>query len=464
MPKGPSLDPTQRRLAVQVEDHPLEYREFEGTIPKGEYGGGRVMLWDRGTWEPLGDTRAGYRKGRLQFVLHGQRLQGTWSLIRINGRKEEPGRNWLLIKSSDEYATTGDPLHEQSSVAAGRTMEEIARHKNSLQQRNSQSPGTKREAKNSNARHLASHRETVSEIRVAGVVLTNSDRVLYPDLGVTKKELARFFESISDWILPHVTNRPISLVRCPAGWETKCFYQKHVATQLPQGMARIPIRENAGMSDYVCIKNLKGLIGAVQLGVLEYHPWGCRIDKTEKPDRLIFDLDPGPGAPWVGVIAGARQLRELLETVHLKSYVKTSGGKGLHVVSPITRTVSWYQLRNFAHGIVTAMARERPDRYLTVMTKSRRPGKIFIDYIRNGRGATCVAAYSTRARKGAPVSTPISWEELNPRLQSDKFTIRNLDDRLGSGKDPWSDFFSIRQSITESAMKQVAQLAARKLE
>ena len=298
-----------------------------------------------------------------------------------------------------------------------------------------------------------------AQIAVAGVNISNPNRVLYPEQGITKGELALFYESISDFALPHMSNRPLSLVRCPEGRQAQCFYQKHINDRMPAGIGGVPIREKTTTREYVYIKNLQGLIGMVQMGVLEIHPWGCRVDDIEKPDRLIFDLDPGPGVEWSQVIAGVKRLREMLKAVKLESFLKTSGGKGLHVFAPIARTVSWDQLKEFSEGIVIAMTKEEPTKYLTVMTKAKRKGKIFLDYLRNGRGATCVAAYSTRAREDAPVSTPIFWEELNSRLRPDKFTVRNLPDRLRSEKDPWANFLTLRQTLTTPALRAVAELA-----
>lgn len=296
---------------------------------------------------------------------------------------------------------------------------------------------------------------TSANVEIAGVIITNPDRVLYPEQGITKAELARFYESIAECALPHMMNRPLSLVRCPAGRLSKCFYQKHLTDQMPKGVGGVPIRENKATRKYVYIKNLTGLTGLVQIGALEIHPWGCRVDDVEKPDRLVFDLDPGPGVEWSVVLAGARRLREMLQAVKLESFVKTSGGKGLHVIAPIARTVSWDELKDFAHGVVRVMAVEEPNRYVAVMAKARREGKVFLDYLRNGRGATCVAAYSTRARENAPVSTPIFWEELNTGLRPDQFTVRNLPDRLRREKDPWENFLSLRQTLTAAARRTI---------
>ncbi|HYE61938.1 MAG TPA: non-homologous end-joining DNA ligase [Phycisphaerales bacterium] len=291
---------------------------------------------------------------------------------------------------------------------------------------------------------------------VAGVTLTNPQRVQYPESGVTKLELARYYESIADWVLPHMVRRPLSLVRCPAGREKHCFYQKHLSDMLPKSVHGVPIREKNGVEEYVAIENLTGLVGLVQLGVLEIHPWGSREDDVEHPDRVIIDLDPGPGVEWGEVVDGARLVRERLDDLGLESFVKTTGGKGLHVVFPIQRRTSWDDVKAFAKAIADNITRDHPDKYLAVMAKAKRTNKIFVDYLRNGRGATAIAPYSTRARENATVATPLSWEELSENTTPAMFNVRTVPPRLAKLKeDPWADIGKLRQSITAAAMSKV---------
>jgi bifunctional non-homologous end joining protein LigD len=215
-----------------------------------------------------------------------------------------------------------------------------------------------------------------------------------------------------------------------------------------------------GKPEYnVAIDDLAGLIALVQMGVLEIHTWGSRARQLERPDRLIFDLDPDPSVQWPQVVVAAREVRLVLEELGLTSFLKTTGGKGLHVVVPIQPRVGWDDAKAFCHAIADLMTRAAPDRYIATMSKAARKGKIFIDYLRNGRGATAIAPYSTRAREMATVSAPISWEELSPKLRSDQFTIENLPARLRKlKKDPWADFASTRQSITAAMRKRLASL------
>jgi bifunctional non-homologous end joining protein LigD len=198
----------------------------------------------------------------------------------------------------------------------------------------------------------------------------------------------------------------------------------------------------------IVIHDLRGLINLAQANVLEIHPWGARIDDIDHPDTLIFDLDPGEGLAWPNVIEAAREVRRRLQDLGVESYVKTSGGKGLHVVSHLEPSADWDELKSFAHNIALAMERDEPSKYISTMAKKARGGKIFVDYLRNGRGATAVAAYSTRARPGAPVSTPVSWDELGPAVTPARFTVENIGRRLAALKsDPWEGFFSRPQNI-----------------
>jgi bifunctional non-homologous end joining protein LigD len=822
VPKGPSLDPAIKRLAMQVEDHPVAYGGFEGIIPQGEYGGGTVMLWDRGAWEPIGDPREGYRNGKLKFKLHGQKLRGGWMLIRTGGAKSETDRRrWLLFKERDDEARTrkqADMVDEAPlSVKSGRTMDEIAANRprvwNAKAKTNgkaarhaaaqpSSAPGRHRtkarasiipgqkssklpervevqlatlakaapegdkwlheikldgyrmicrihqgsvefisrnqqdwterfhslveaagilpvtqaildgevvamrpdgttdfqdlqnafgngggaglqyyafdllhldghdlaglplvERKRILARLLANrrvsskirfsehiegngpaffkeacktrlegivskrrdrpyqpgrgydwlkvkcvkkeefviggysepagsrtglgavlvgyhgrqgklryagkvgtgfdtrtlrsfverlkplqreqspfadlraagkthwvepilvaqvafsgwtnderlrhpsfqglredkaakevtHDKAVPPPRVAtpakgkaaklrapaaalngmprpsvqkstasvtsdgynfsrrefaGVRLTNPDKVLYPEQGITKLELAKYYKRVAGWILPPLADRPLVLVRCPEGWQKECFYQKHPAVGTPETLRRIPIREKKRTEEYVIVDDVAGLISLAQIGALEIHAWGSRADKLEQPDRLIFDLDPAPDVPWSRVVQSARQVRQFITELGLESFVKTTGGKGLHLVIPIDRDYDWDEAKAFCKRVTDLIVAADPQRYTANMSKAARPGKIFIDYLRNGRGATAIAPYSTRARPDAPVSVPLAWKELSARIRSDHYTVRNIGRRLASLKrDPWKGIASTRQSL-----------------
>lgn len=303
----------------------------------------------------------------------------------------------------------------------------------------------------------ATVRQNSLNTTIAGITLSNPERVLYPEADITKLELARYFEEIADWILPHVALRPLTMVRCPEGYR-KCFYQKHIEENLPESFKRINVKERKASGRYVMIDSLPGLISLVQMGVLEIHTWGSRAEHVEMPDQLIFDLDPDSGLAWRRVVEAARLLRRRVAELGLEAFVKTSGSKGLHVVVPVVPEVEWDEAKQFTKNVAESIARDAPDRYLTNMSKTKRAGKIFIDYLRNSRGATAVAAFSTRARAGAPVSVPLRWEELDDDIRADHFTLRNVRQRLARmRKDPWANFSTSRRSIL-AAIGRVAAL------
>lgn len=714
VPKGPSLDPGEKRLAVRVEDHPLEYGTFEGNIPAGNYGAGEVLLWDRGTWAPEGDAKAGLRKGHLRFTLRGEKLKGRWDLVRMAARAGENGKeNWLLLKVKDEFArppargdvlvqppesarkrkrASGLPefvepelatlvdrppagggwLHEikldgyrllarvdgpeirlftrrgldwtskfpaiaaalkrlgvkiamldgevvvytgegatsfsalQNAIKAGGRMTFVAfdllaldgedlrerplaerkkrlkallaKHPAAIQfsdhvagdgkrffdlacrhrlegvvSKRADSPyrsgrggdwqkskctqrqefvlggftegqgsrvgfgalllGTFRDGNlvyagkvgtGFDAATLASlrkkfesievsrepftppvprgdakgarwvepklvgeveftewtpdgflrhpsfrglredkpAREVVREAANGNVVLSHPEKPLWD--GVTKRDLLEFYASIADRILPHVVNRPLALVRCPEGQGRKCFFQKHANATTPAAIRRVDLKGEEGLF----IENLDGLLTLVQLGVLEIHPWGSRVNDIEHPDRLIMDLDPAPGVAWPRVVLAARRVRKALQAAGLKSFVKTTGGKGLHVVSPLDGSAGWDEVKAFTKTVAEAMVEEFPRDYVSRVPKSLRRGKILVDWLRNGRGATAVAAFSTRNRPGATVSVPIGWEELGAEARPDVWTVQNLSRRLSNlRREPWKGFFDLRQSL-----------------
>lgn len=820
IPKGPSFDPTEKRLAVEVEDHPLEYAKFEGSIPEGEYGAGEVIVWDRGTWTPLSDPHDGLRRGNLKFSLDGEKLQGEWVLVRIRARERSDKPNWLLIKHRDEFAqplTKYDVLADMpQSVKTGRTLQELTEKRSARQiaprkqaerviakrgaaaekaKSNGKPRGRKkRSAKKTSApkgatkaplpesidvelatldervptgaqwlheikfdgyrlvckirrgkvslitrRHqdwthryhtiaqaaaelpvdsavldgelvallptgvssfqalqnagkpgsearlvyyafdvlyldgydlrslpLVERKEKLRElleganppaiqysdhiagdgeaflrescqlglegiiskrrdrpyragrggdwvkikcrgreelviggytlstadrrgigallvgffeagrlvyagrvgtgfnsqtllemrqrleklrqdkcpfaevpakerrasvkwvqpklvaeiqftawtesgilrqpsfqglredktatdvIRPASLVLvegndampkqkggrgsrrasgskpnvtggsagaspsdlpvhlTHPERVLFPDSGLTKLGLANYYAEVAEWILPHVIDRPLSLVRCPDGQAAgKCFFQKHTSAGTPKALGRVTIEEKNGPAEYVCVRNVEGLLALVQMSVLEIHPWGALRDNVERPDRLTFDLDPGPDVPWPRVVKAAFATRDLLNDHDLESFVKTTGGKGLHVVVPLApRRADWDEAKRVCKHLAGLLVDQSPQLYTINMAKAARPGKIFVDYLRNDRDATAVAAYSTRARPGATVSTPLAWDELSASLRSDHFNVANLPARLMSLKrDPWDKIDKIEQTL-----------------
>ena len=685
VPKGPSFDPAARRLAVAVEDHPIDYGGFEGIIPQGQYGGGTVLLWDRGTWQPVGDAAAGLAAGHLKFDLFGEKLQGRWALVHLKARPNRAGRrgedgdnNWLLIKDRDAHARPESAFDvtaaRPESVASGRDLPAIAaasdrvwHSKPSLSNaagipqararampsafapvraklarevpegdgwlhevellgrrvivradagfvklvetdgrdvtdelpalaqaakalplhdaimdgvatalapdggtrddarptvlylidlpyldghdlartpllerkkalaaligaaggppalrfadhvvghgpetfaaacglgargvvskraegpyqagaksgwRVIRCPGAgkdgpskraavarparkapgKAKAGESNASTevgLAgrSHRGKVREPsegarddRVAGVKLTHPERMLYPEAGVTKVDLARYYQDVAAFMLPHTEDRPLTLLRSPDGVTGKPFYVRHPGPWAPPELRQFEIKSGTESGVTMIADDEAALVALAQMNVLEIHTWNARVSDLERPDRMVFDLDPGPHVAWSEIVEGARKIREILEHFQLASFVKTTGSKGLHVVVPLVPHASWKDTLGFTHAIAQAVARAEPDRYSAGLAKAGREAKIFVDYLRNRRGATSVSIYSARARPTASVSVPLAWDDLGPDTRSDAFHVTDRSRWLAKRRvDPWAGYFKTRQKLT----------------
>ena len=283
------------------------------------------------------------------------------------------------------------------------------------------------------------------DAELLGVRLSNPNKVLWAEQGVTKLELAEYYVAVAERMLPHVARRPVTLVRCPVGAEKKCFYQRHVASGVLPQFREVTV---PGFDEpYLYIEDAAGLIAAVQMGTLELHPWGVTVDAADRPDRLIIDLDPAEGLGFETVIAAALEVRARLEALGLVSFCKTTGGKGLHVVVPILPETEWREAKAFTKKLAETMSEERPDLYLPRISKAEREGRIFIDYLRNDPTSTAVGPYSTRSRPGAPVAMPIAWEEVTPGLDPCAFTLRSVPDLIASTPDPWFDIGAVRQKL-----------------
>ena len=292
------------------------------------------------------------------------------------------------------------------------------------------------------------------QARVAGIAITHPSRIVFPGAAWTKLDLAHYYASIADWILPHLRHRPLTLVRCPQGGGAQCFFQKHVNESLPDDIGRIEVPEDQGKAIYMLADNVPALISLVQMGVLEWHTWGAHAGKLDRPDRIIFDLDPAPDLAWAPVVEAAQLIRALLSELGLHSFVKTTGGKGLHIALPIVAERPWAEIKAFSKGIAEHLAATFPQRFTAKITKSQRSGKIFIDYLRNASGATAVAAYSTRARAGAPVSAPLAWDELTQDIRADHFHLGNIAARLAALRaDPWEEYFVLKQRVSAKMLR-----------
>jgi bifunctional non-homologous end joining protein LigD len=282
---------------------------------------------------------------------------------------------------------------------------------------------------------------------IAGVNITHPERVIDTPSGLTKLELARYHERVSEWMLPYAIDRPLALVRCPDGDAGACFFQK----QKPKGTGRSVAQRRIGAHDVVYAKDLRGLIELVQFNAVEFHGWGARAGAPKRPDWIVMDLDPDPSLPFSTVIDAAFEVRDALASVGLRSFVKTTGGKGLHVVAPLrpAARAGWDAVKRFTQGVATALATRSPERYVATMSKARRVGRIFVDYLRNGEGATAILPYSPRSRPGATVAVPVAWENLR-RIDPQAFTVRETDRWLGRRKrDPWAEFFDVKQDLPD---------------
>jgi bifunctional non-homologous end joining protein LigD len=276
----------------------------------------------------------------------------------------------------------------------------------------------------------------------AKVSLTHPDRVYWPDTGLTKQGLADYYAAVWPRIAPHVTGRPLALLRCPGGTAAACFFQKHPWKGIGRQVLTPPDPLNPDDPPLVAIDGLPGLAALVQGAALEVHPWQATLADLEHPDQIVMDLDPGEGVTWPAMIAAAREVRARLEAAGLATFVKTSGGKGLHVLAPLRPVPSgdWTAVKAFTAGIARAMAADDPGRYVAVVAKAERTGRVLVDYLRNGRNNTAVVAYGARARAGAPVSMPIAWDELTPEIGPAHFTVANAPARIAATPDPWADF------------------------
>jgi bifunctional non-homologous end joining protein LigD len=432
VPKEPSLDPSQKRLAVRVEDHPLSYATFAGTIPEGQYGAGTVRIWDHGTYDNLLAQKAeprtvteGIENGRLEFELHGEKLRGRFALIRMQGRRSGRKENWLLIKMKDDFARTGSA--EQRVGAASRAAPEAPGAGSP-----SAGPGGGRFRSGS---AVPPARRTYSARN--GITITHPEKVLFPDDGITKGDVADFYRRIAPRLLPHLRDRPVTLERLPegiGGGDKPHFWQKDTPAHYPDWIARAELPSERGKPvRYALVNDLHTLLYLVNQGALTFHVWFSRVDDLDRPDFVLFDLDRGE-AEFADVVAVARRLHDVLDEEGGKPLVKTSGKTGLHVVVPWEEEGGYDAARGWAEGIAGRVVEALPDVATLERSKAKRHGRVYVDVMQNARGHHAVPPYVLRAVPGAPVSTPLAWREVTPDLDPSRFNLKTIFRRLARQK------------------------------
>lgn len=454
VPKGPTLDPSVRRMAVHVEDHPMEYADFEGVIPRGEYGGGDVIVWDHGTWEPHGtdDPAAAVAAGELHADVHGEKLRGRFVLVRTN-RSEREKESWILLHKHDDAAVDGwDPEEHPRSVVSGRTNEEVradpGRHWHSDR------PAHQADEAVLDAVPLAADDASLAALddlpddggswTVHGrdLTVTNLDKVLFAgrddDPPVTKRELLRYAARIAPVATPYLRGRALNLHRYPDGAEAGGFWHKELPAHAPDWLPRWdnPLADPGETRTYLVADEPAALVWAANFGALEWHPWTSRTEAPESPTYALFDLDPGERTTWDQLLDLARLHRTAFERLGVRSLPKVSGRRGLQVWVPIAPGPSFAETRAWVERVSRTVGRLLPDLVSWKWQKRDRKGRARLDYTQNAINKTLVAPYSTRPAPGAPVSMPIGWHELDdPELRPDRWTIRNVFERLDEHPD-----------------------------
>jgi bifunctional non-homologous end joining protein LigD len=440
VPRGPSLDPSEKRLAVETEDHPVEYLKFEGLIPEGEYGAGEHMKWDGGTFETLGEGSAAEQleAGRLDFELKGEKLRGAFTLLKMKRREGE----WLLFKRTDEFAEAGwelrlrKPVDGQETIkgkskkakveGAGR-LKEGAGH---VKKFDTAAKGGKVVPVSRALQAKAVEGDVNVKVGREVVPLTHLERVYWPEEGYTKGELVRYYYEVADYILPYLKDRPLIMKRYPSGIGGPYFHQ-HDVNEAPSFVRTVPLEVEDGGGhevDYVVGDNLATLLYMANLGAVERHPWHSRVKDLEHPDWFVFDLDPAEGVEFTTICDVAVTTREVLARLGLDSYPKTSGSRGIHVYVPVEPRYDYEAIAELAAQVAGVVAREQSE-VATVERSKRKRGErmIYVDHMQNARGKSVVAPYSVRPKPGATVSAPLEWKEVErKKIKTSDFHIKNM--------------------------------------
>lgn len=419
VPKKPTLDPSVKRLAVHVEDHPLDYANFSGEIPKGEYGAGMVKIWDKGDYENLLADKArpetvneAIKHGHVEVKLDGRRLKGRFALVRMDGRGKKD--NWLLIKMKDD---------ESHSAPRRRTHSDRKRRS-----------GKSASSSTAKTRNESSAPESIE--------FTNEDKIMFPAAGITKGDVLRYYERIADRILPHLRDRPITLERLPdglTGENAPHFWQKDTPSYYPSWIPRVPVKSEDGETvNYALVNDVQTLLYMVNQGTITFHPWLSQVKSLDKPDYVLFDIDRSK-AKFSDVVAVAKELHEMLKRERVDAYVKTTGKNGLHLLAPCRECRDYSEARDWAMQIARRFVDASPDIATVERSKAKRGDKVYVDVMQNVRGHHAVPPYALRPVPHAGVSTPLKWSELTAKLDPDKFNLKTIFRRLAHRKsDPFA--------------------------
>ncbi|GAA1180211.1 DNA polymerase ligase N-terminal domain-containing protein [Pseudonocardia alaniniphila] len=471
VPRGPTLDPKARQMAVHVEDHPVDYVDFEGVIPRGEYGGGDVIVWDRGTWEPSGtdDPLRAVADGELHFDLHGEKLAGRFALVRRGGPGRPGKEQWILVHKNDDHARPGwDPEQHPLSVKSGRTNDEVAAAPDTLWRSDlppaeaavplerrvppSWDPPTEDEL----AALDALGRQGRWQVQGVEVRLTNLDKVLFPaDKGespVTKRDVIRYHALIAPYMLPYLCDRPVNLHRYPEGVEKPGFWHKEVPAHAPEWLTRWRNTEaDRGETEcYAVVDKPASLVWMANFAAVELNPWTSRLPDVHEPTWAMIDIDPGDRTDFADVVVLARLYRAALEHLGVTAAPKVTGKRGIQIWVPVGLGYTFADTRGWVEKLSRAVGRTVPDLVSWEWHKDRRDGLARLDYTQNAINKTLIAPFSARPAPAAPVSVPIRWDELDdPGLRPDRWTIRTVIDRMRREGDPLAPLIGRPQRLPE---------------
>jgi bifunctional non-homologous end joining protein LigD len=461
VPKGPSMNPTIKHLVMMVEDHPYNYKDFEGIIPKGNYGAGTVIIWDAGTYGPLEKTKSKkeaeklltkqLHAGSLKFSMQGKKLKGEFALVKTAGRGEN---HWLLIKHRDKYALETDITEKNKSVVSGKTLEQMAADPKAAEWKSNRSSSKNNHVEDDGSPDVTENKKTLKkvkatakrpvpsktklnpilndsdetqEIKVNGYPLTfkHLSKIYWPKERFTKRQLLNYYYQVSPFILPYLKDRPQSLNRFPNGINGESFYHKDVTATAPSWVKQFPYRTNGENKNFLVVEDTASILWMANLGAIEMNPWNSRIQQPGNPDWCIIDLDPSDKNTFEQVIQTALVCRQVLDEMGVPGYPKTSGSTGIHIYIPLGAQYSYDESQMFAQIIASEVHNRLPDMTSVERMTVKRKGKIYVDFLQNRPKATLASPYSVRPKLGATVSMPLDWAEIKKGLRMSQFNMMN---------------------------------------